>query len=67
VTTPQPSHMVTITSRKAVTAAVFTFAGTLGAALSDGQLTVPKLVMAAGTALTAYAATWLIPMERPSG
>lgn len=49
------------TIRKALTAGGFATAAALGAALMDGSLTVPELLVSAGTGLLAGAATWRVP------
>lgn len=54
-----------ITIRKALTAAGFTFAGTLGGALLDGALAMPEVLVAAGTGLLAGFATWRVPYAVP--
>lgn len=49
--------------RKALVAAGFAFAGTLGGLLSDGKVTLPELLLSAGAGLTAGAATWKVSNE----
>ena len=60
----QPSHQVRITSTKAVVAGLFAGAGTLGASLADGTITLPEVLVAAGAALAGAAATWAAPRDR---
>lgn len=48
------------TAHKAVTAAVLALAGALGAALLDGNLTVPELLAALGAGLVAGGGTYQV-------
>lgn len=54
-----------VTARKAVGAAVGAGAAALGTAMLDGQLTVPELVVAAGSALLSAAAVWKLAYAVP--
>lgn len=49
------------TIRKALLAAAFAAAAALGAAMLDGNLTGPELIVSAGMGLVAGAATWRVP------
>lgn len=53
--------MTLSTVRKALAAAAFTAAGTIGGTMLDGQLTLVELVAGVGAGLVAGAATYRIP------
>lgn len=48
------------TIRKALTAAGFGLAGTLGGTMLDGRLTSAEILFAIGSGLVAGAATWTV-------
>jgi len=55
------------TIRKALTAAGFTAAGSIGGYMADGDLTRPEVMMSLGAGLLAGAATYLVPNAPTEG
>lgn len=57
---PRRGAPVLATVRKALTAAGFAFAGALGAAMLDGDLTTAEAIVSTGTGLIAGVATYQV-------